>query len=189
MTPSHLLCGHRLLNLPECLTYHRPLNDEDFEIVPAWATRRVKHLHNNHFWRCWRQEYLLELRECHRYSRGKEPASTIEVGDVVLQHDDSLPRSFWKLARLVELITGRDGKTRGAVVKVPYRSGRTITLRRPLQLLYPLELRCKDQYERPGESMESSDQTSEPSDQIIKLSEKTAETRSPRRQRRAATNA
>lgn len=65
----------------------------------------------------------------------------------MLLFDDSLPRSFWKLVRVAELITDRDGKTRGAVVKVPDRNGQTITLRRPLQLLYPLELRCKDQYE------------------------------------------
>ena len=143
LTPSHLLCGCRLLSLPEHLTYCRPLNDE---ITPAQVARRVKHLNNvlNHFWRRWRQEYLLELREHHRYSRGKESASTVEIGDIVLLHDDALPRSFWKLARVLELITGQDGKTRGAVVKVPSKRGGTTTLRRPLQLLYPLEIKCMD---------------------------------------------
>lgn len=81
----------------------------------AQAARRVKHLNNvlNHFWRRWRQDYLLELRECHRYSRGKESAATVNVGDIVLLYDDALQRTFWKLARVLELITGRDGKTRG----------------------------------------------------------------------------
>lgn len=98
------------------------------------------------------------------------------------------------MARVAELITGRDGKMRGAVVKVPGKSGRTTTLRRPLQLLYPLELKCKDQYERPGESTDPSDQTTEPSDQTTEPSdqtttEQTAENRVTRPQRRAAANA
>ena len=97
--------------------------------------------------------YLLELRECHRYSRGKECAPTVEVGDVVLLYDDALPRSFWKLARVQELITGQDGKPRGAVVKVPAKSGGMTTLRHPLQLLYPLEIKCRDQYEQGRESV------------------------------------
>ena len=173
LTPSHLLCGYRLLSLPEHLTYCRPLDDEDFEVAPSEATRRVKHLHNalNHWWRRWRQEYLLELRESHRYSRGKEPAPAVEVGDIVLLYDDSLPRSFWKLVRVAELINGRDGKTRGAVVKVPDGNGHTTTLRCPLQSLYPLELKCKEQYEQPGESNESTEepavQPSEPNEQTI----------------------
>ena len=77
LTSSHLLRGCRLLSLPEHLTYCHPLNDKDFEISPAQASRRVKHLNNvlNHFWRRWRQEYLTELRECHQYSRGKESTS------------------------------------------------------------------------------------------------------------------
>ena len=54
----------------------------------------------------------------------------------------------------VNEITGRDGKTRGAVVKVPAKNGGTTTLRCPLQLLYPLEIKCKDQYEQGRESAE-----------------------------------
>ena len=128
----HLLCGSRLLSLPDHLTYHHPLGDEDFEITPAQAARRVKHLNNvlNHFWRCWRQEYLLELRECHRYSRGKESAPTVEVGDVVLLYDDALPR---KLARVQELITGRDGKPRGAVPSFPGCARSSLTVRNSLR--------------------------------------------------------
>ena len=142
--PHTLLCGRRLLSSPEHLTYCHPLNDEDFKISPAQAARRAKHLNNmlNHFWRCWRQEYLLELRECHQYSRGKDSTPTVEVGDIVLLYDDALPRNFWKLARVLNLIAGRDGKTRGAVVRVPAKSGETTTLRCPLQRLYPLEVKC-----------------------------------------------
>ena len=61
----------------------------------------------------------------------------------MLLYDEALPRSFWKLARVLELITGRDGN---AVVKAPTKNGGTTTLRRPLQLLYPLEIKCKGQH-------------------------------------------
>ena len=55
-------------------------------------------------------------------------------------HDDK-PRGFWKLAKVQELITGRDGWVRGAIVKV--HSGKnSAILRRPLQRLYPLEIGC-----------------------------------------------
>ena len=74
----------------------------------------------------------------------------------MLLYDDALPWSFWKLVRVLDLITGRDGKTRGAVVRVPVKNDETTTLRRPLQLLYPLDIKCKEQYEREGKSVEQS---------------------------------
>ena len=54
-------------------------------------------------------------------------------------HDDSKPRGFLKLARVKELLKGRDLQVRGAVVVVPGKNGRTKTLNRPVQRLYPLE--------------------------------------------------
>ena len=93
----------------------------------------------NHFWGCWRQEYLLELRECHQYSREKESASTVEVRDIVLLYDDALAgKSFW--------VDHWTRWTTGAVVKVPAKKGGLTVLRHPLQPLYPLNFKCQDQY-------------------------------------------
>ena len=33
LTPSHLLCGYRLLSLPEKLCYSHALEDEDFNVT------------------------------------------------------------------------------------------------------------------------------------------------------------
>ena len=63
----------------------------------------------------------------------------VRVGDVVLVHDDSSPRGFWKLGRIRSLVVGRDGRTRGAVLRVVATGLRESTLQRPLQRLYPLE--------------------------------------------------
>ena len=65
------------------------------------------------------------------------------MGDIVLVHDENHPRTFWKLGRVENLIEGHDGLVRAAVVRVASESG-TTTLRRPVQLLYPLEMNDLD---------------------------------------------
>lgn len=143
VTPSHFLCGRRILNLPDGLRQEDV--DEEFELAQstqATLSRRLRHLNAtlNHFWKRWKREYLLELREAHRYHNGKEDATPPSVGDIVLVSDDSTPRGLWKLARVNSLIKGKDGQTRGAVLQVASGSGRSSTLQRPIQLLYPLEV-------------------------------------------------
>ena len=137
--PAHFLAGRRLLNLP---TPSKDTDvDNDVEVSPQYFTRRWKHLNKvlNGFWQRWRDEYLTELREHHRYRGSSLDSCQIAVGDVVVLHDDSKPRGFWKLARVKELLKGRDLQVRGAVVVVPGKNGRTKTLNRPVQRLYPLE--------------------------------------------------
>ena len=64
------------------------------------------------------------------------------VGDIVVIYDQGLPRGFWKLCCVEELITGSDGQCRGAFVRV--KSGRSSMslLKFPVQHLYPLEVQC-----------------------------------------------
>ena len=106
LTPSHLIVGRRLLNLPDYLGYVCDPGDEDFEVNDSQLKRRMKHLASvlSHFWRRWRTEYLNELRECHRYSTAKKAHlhPTISLGDIVIIHDDTLPRGFWKLGQIQE---------------------------------------------------------------------------------------
>ena len=69
------------------------------------------------------------------------------VGDIVLIHDDK-PRGFWKLGRVEEIIVGRDGHIRGAVLEV-YCTTITRTLSAAeIQISKPME-------ETVTESMES----------------------------------
>jgi len=56
------------------------------------------------------------------------------VGDVVIVKDDQ-PRGQWKMATIDQLRSSHDGLIRAAVVRLP--SGTLI--KRPLNLLYPLE--------------------------------------------------
>jgi len=66
--------------------------------------------------------------------------SNVKIGEVVVVHDENHPRGFWRLGQVERLITGKDGHTRGAVVRLSNKNGHSTTLQCPLQLLYPLEI-------------------------------------------------
>ena len=141
LTPSHLLTGRRLISLPD------PQDSEDdpeyhASHTPEVLTRRMKHLTVmlDHFWKRWKLEYLVELREMHRYAqKPTTPHVPVSVGDVVLVYDEDHPRIFWKLAKVEGLIKGSDGVVRGAKVRVRSANGFTV-LKRPVQHLFPLEV-------------------------------------------------
>ena len=122
-------------------------NPADIPSRGILPTQRVRHLNDviEHFWRRWRNEYLVELRNAHKSPKKVVERSLVKVGDIVLVHDENHPRSFWRIGRIKELVNSAegDGKSRGAVVRVVSKKGKVTTLRRPLQLLYPMEINCK----------------------------------------------
>ena len=156
ITPSHFLCGRRVLSLPDSLH-----EDDMKEYLPAQPdlSRRLKHLNVmlNQFWKRWRGEYLLELRNAHRWHGGNPDATAPSVGDIVLVEDEDQPRGLWILAKVISLIVGKDGHPRGAVLRVSSGSG---TLQRPLQRLYPLETAAEYELEsKPGDPSEACPET------------------------------
>ena len=66
VTPSHLMCGYRVLSLPD-VELLEP-EDPDYKLDRVEVTRRTQHLKAvlSKFWKRWKKEYLLELREHHR---------------------------------------------------------------------------------------------------------------------------
>ena len=108
LTPSHLLVGRRLLSLPDDLCYTVDSDDEEFTTSGDTLQKRARHLNNviNHFWSRWVKEYLLELRNAHRYPNTRGQPSSVQEGDVVVVQDTDLPRGFWKIARVIKLLTG-----------------------------------------------------------------------------------
>jgi len=109
LTPAHLIYGQQIIRGPsEC--------QFDITNVNQSLTRRAKHqfkLLNDFTWQ-WQWEYLLGLREHGNYSRESHGQSwqQIKPGDIVILKDDLTHRSWWKLARVSKLITGRDGHAR-----------------------------------------------------------------------------
>ena len=59
------------------------------------------------------------------------------INDIVMVFEETRPRNKWILGRVVELINGHDGKTRG--VKIMMDKTKTV-ITRPVNKVYPLEL-------------------------------------------------
>jgi hypothetical protein len=72
-------------------------------------------------------------------SKANGSGSSISQGDVVIVKNESTPRAFWRLARVEQLLPGKDGKIRSAVIKPG--GGNASTTRRPIELLIPIEVK------------------------------------------------
>ena len=130
LTPSHLLMGRRILSVPDNLT-SCDVEDEEFEISTDSLQKRVRYLNTvlNQFWRRWSKEYLLELRDAHRQRPGTQTTTPVKIGDIVVVHEENCPRGFWKVAKVENLLTGRDGLVRGAILRMPSKThGDTATM-------------------------------------------------------------
>ncbi|KAH7714722.1 Pao retrotransposon peptidase family protein [Aphelenchoides avenae] len=120
---------------PDDEDYHNRLNPEErlHELFRKLQAQLDK------FWDRWRTEYLLSLRETQRVlNQSGRIDRTPQVGKFVFVDDEELmPRSMWNIARVVELIPGRDGTVRH--VRLRYPGGAEST--RSVEMLHPLELR------------------------------------------------
>lgn len=121
LTPSHLLIGRRLLSLPDNLCYYKEADlDYETETTTEILTRRMRFLNSmlDRFWKRWKNEYLLELRNSHRLNKRVPGSKQISSGEVVVVHNDNKRRGFWNLGVVEEIILGRDRQVRGATVRV-----------------------------------------------------------------------
>lgn len=137
ITPSHFLSLHSQSILPDFTgdfdsdpNYEVEKPTTAQQLLETWkrGQRRL-----NQFWSLWKNDYLLSLRE-----RVQKPGQQInrspQIGEVVLIKDN-LPRSRWKVGKIVELFMGKDQRIRSAKVFVSPHTN----LNRPLSLLYPIE--------------------------------------------------
>ena len=138
LTPNHLIYGRRLSQLASNLEFDDDLINENatsYTKIFWYIVRKI-----NHFALRWKNEYLVDLREFHRSkATGKVH---IHEGDVVLVKEDNLKRNQWKMGLIEDLIRGKDGIVRGATVRLCSKGKREL-LSRPIQKLFPLELRME----------------------------------------------
>ncbi|XP_068697019.1 uncharacterized protein [Montipora foliosa] len=136
LTPSDLIYGRRITSTP---------NATHYEVVSTNQSLTKKSRHHRHVLQQltnqWRREYLIELKERSQVGSKGCNKRRISIGDLVLLKNDSTSRAFWKLAKVEELIPGRAGNVRAAVVKVANNSGRPSHLRRVVQHLLPIEIK------------------------------------------------
>ena len=134
LTPNHLVHGRRMKSLRGEEVY----SDEDQ--IPAKKRLRYLQKCREKYWNRWTKEYLTSLREHHKIHQGG--SNKITQGDIVLVKDENLPRNRWKLGKVLTIIRGKDGVERGVTLKTT-TGGRPYEIDRPVQSLYPLELRAE----------------------------------------------
>nr|CDJ88867.1 putative integrase core domain protein [Haemonchus contortus] len=90
------------------------------------------------FWKLWHEQYLTNLRETQKRPSivRRQGQLTPLVGDVVLVSDPVLPRNEWKIGRVSQVKQGRDG----AIREVELMTSSKRKIRRPVNLLRPLEV-------------------------------------------------
>ena len=106
------------------------------QLLESWK-KGQKHL--DLFWKIWREEYLLSLREklpiVHK-GLSSTYMTVPKQGDIVLIKDDNMARSRWKLGKILHLRAGLDREIRSAEILLPNR----MVITRAVNFLYPLEL-------------------------------------------------
>jgi hypothetical protein len=134
LTPSDFLIGRRIHSIPDVPNSVEPKSNKEM----LTKQLRYKQQITDHFWKRWKKEYLLELRSAN-FTKPISSPTTFKIGDLVLIHEDKMPKHIWKYGIIKELFYGRDSKIRSCALQTS--SG---LIRRPIQLLYKLELDIND---------------------------------------------
>uniref|UniRef100_A0A914X7S0 Integrase catalytic domain-containing protein n=1 Tax=Plectus sambesii TaxID=2011161 RepID=A0A914X7S0_9BILA len=134
-----------------------PKIDSKEKLLQFWK-KSLKNL--DQFWKFWHEEYLLSLRE-KMQTKHRGPRSQAEIfpriGEVVLLKEEGAPRGVWKLGKIVDVTQGRGNEIRSAKIQLPNQS----FLKRPINLLYPLELSDETALESVTASVVEKEETQE----------------------------
>ncbi|CAI5661726.1 unnamed protein product [Oreochromis niloticus] len=131
LTPNHILTMKSTIISPPPGRFVK----EDLYLRKRW--RRVQLLANT-FWTRWKKEYLLNLQGRQKWTKEHRNA---KINDVVLLKDKITPRNQWKLARIIEVYPGKDGKVRKVKLllsdptldRAGKRTSKPVHLERPIQ--------------------------------------------------------
>ncbi|GFX61094.1 integrase catalytic domain-containing protein [Trichonephila clavipes] len=125
-----------------------------------------------------RREYLSELIQKSNEKSSHEP----KVGEIVLIGDD-IKKTFWPMAKIIELNPGQDGKIRSVKLKIQHG-----TVLRSVQRVYPLEIRANENCvtkevvgERESNSKKGVNAMTAPNDVIQKYTSSGGCTKTPNR--------
>ena len=123
LTPNHILLGrHR--------NWSSITDVSEADVTSRRKWKQVQALQRT-FWSRWVKEYLPSLT---KRSCWTEKTPNLEVGELVLVHEEDLKRRKWPLGRIASVSPSEDGVVRVAEVKT--KSG---TYTRPATKLYKLE--------------------------------------------------
>ncbi|XP_065054025.1 uncharacterized protein LOC135682870 [Rhopilema esculentum] len=138
LTPAHLFMGRRLLDRTSC-------GEEETGSEVLKLSKRSRYLASviDKFRKSWKREYLTSLREFHNC--GKQTTLGINIGDIVYVHESKLPRQRWRMAKVTKLLPGKDGVVRAVELLTSNSAKKHITIKRPIQKLYPIEIRSSSE--------------------------------------------
>ena len=126
LTPNHFLVGH--------VTVTTALEDDSDSVERTHPRRRwmcVQHLLRT-VWKRWLREIVARLNISGKWFREKR---NVEVGNILLVLDDTVPRGRWPLGRVVAVYPGKDGVVRVVDMQV---NGKVY--RRSVHRLVPLDV-------------------------------------------------
>ena len=86
----------------------------------------------------------MSLCEC-RIAKLKDKGPCVRIRDIVILKDENVKRVFWKLAKVVELLKGKDGIARAALTNVATENGPPKILKRSITQLIPIEVASSEE--------------------------------------------
>ena len=124
LTPAHLLIGSSLLAIP----------DQHFDCsrMPYLSRYQKVAFLKQQFWELWQRDYLHLLQQ---RSKWLKPVTNVQLGQLVVVHEDHLPPQQWLLGRITNTSVGADGHIR--VVEIYTKKGK---FKRPIHKIAPLPL-------------------------------------------------
>ncbi|GBN94576.1 hypothetical protein AVEN_251192-1, partial [Araneus ventricosus] len=133
LTPAHFLFpGQENLSYPvhflEIFT-NQPSTKENLTRRVVYQTKLLRHI-----WGKWKNNYLMQLRNAHNFVNSS-PVRDLKKGEVVLLEGTTKSKFLWPLGVIEDVIVGRDGHIRSCIVRTSKGQ-----LKRPIQLIYPLEI-------------------------------------------------
>ncbi|XP_041675514.1 uncharacterized protein LOC121530460, partial [Drosophila eugracilis] len=102
VTPAHLLVGTTLVALP--FVFSQPVTDDKLSYLKRWQLiSAIK----QRFWVDWQRDYVLSLQQRQKWL---SESHNIEIGTIVVVHEDNSPPQQWLLGIIEEVIKGADEK-------------------------------------------------------------------------------
>ena len=65
---------------------------------------------------------------------------TVQCVDIVFVYNEKIKRQLWNIGSIIELLSGRDGQVRSAIVRTMDKSKKPVTLIHPLKKFIPLKV-------------------------------------------------
>ena len=135
LTPNHFLLGPRVIA--------QPLIPDASRYVDCRRLYKVAQGYSEMIWKRWTNEYL---PQCNVRSKWHKPEHRdLKVGDLVWLVDESIKKTFFQMARVLEVYPGSDGVVRSAKIRTNMGE-----LQRPVVKLAPVFYECFPNENRAG---------------------------------------